>query len=410
MIVRRADAETHFLLRLAVTGALSLVVSAASADEARLYDIGGGFLAGAQLEAGAVYTNNYFYEANNGLSATGYRIQPEVSLQRRGSFVDASFGANLKQTSFDLPGSLDEYLDYGANGKLGWRPWAKQAFDLSGSFARGHDQPGLQRTETGGALLSSRDVDEWESSRVGLGYSYGSPSSSASNDLGVSFRKKEYVTNRADTQSLNYSGVSLSYLLTYAYSPRTALLFAVGHNSTDYEVSRLPSGNSRNGDELLLRTGLRWVASGKTSGSVLVGARSYSSEGRTKPSREGLSWRANVDWAASDTTTLRLTTSQNTTETFRFDTEYIDDRSVDLSWRQVWTQRLNTTLKAGYTNSEFVGTGRTDDIFDLSASAGYRLMRTVSLFGDYNYSKRESTEDPRAYTAPQISAGVRWTP
>lgn len=410
MIVRCADAGRRSLHRIALFGGLSLVANLSSAEEARLYDIGGGFLAGTQVDAGAIYANNYFYEPKNGLSAWGYRVQPEVVLQRRGAAVDLGLGANFKYSDYDLPGSLDQSFDYGANGKLGWRPWAKHSFDLSGGYSHGHDQPGLQRTEDGAALFSTGKLDEWDSSRVGLVYSYGSVSSPASNDLGVSYRKREYVTNRDFTRPLNYDGVSLSYLLTYAYSPRTALLFAAGHNSTDYEVSRLPSGNSRNGDELLLRTGMRWVATGKTAGSVLVGVRSYSSEGRTKPSREGLSWSGNLDWSPTDTTTLRLTTSQNTSETYNFNTEFIDNRSVDLSWRQVWSQRFNTTVKGGYTNSDFVGRGRTDETFDLTISAGYRLARTMSLYGDYSRNERQSNESVRDYLAPRFSAGFRWTP
>ena len=83
MISCRSDVRPLSFARSVFLGIASLLASPTWADEPRLYDIGAGFLAGAQLDAGAVYANNYFYEASDGLSASGYRIQPEVVLQRR---------------------------------------------------------------------------------------------------------------------------------------------------------------------------------------------------------------------------------------------------------------------------------------------------------------------------------------
>lgn len=409
MIVDRSNVRASALPGLLVIGTLSLVASPASAQQARLYQLGGGFLGGGKVEASVVRRENYFYESSGGISATGYRVRPEVMVNRAGSIATLALDAFLEHSRYDLPGTLDEYMDYGTNGSLSWRPLTKHGFELSAGYLRGHDQPGLLRTEEG-PQLNARDIDEWESTRLGLSYRYGSPSSLASNELSVGARSREYVSNRADTQLLNYDGVQLGYQLSYAYSPKTSVLFTVGHSSTNYEIGTLANGNSRDGNELAVRTGLRWVATGKTSGQILIGARSYSVDGRARPAREGFSWRANFDWSPLDTTTLRLSTSQSTTETFRNDTLFIDDRGLDASWRQVWSERFNTTLKAGYVNSDFVGTDRTDETFNLSAGASYLLLRTVNLFGEYVSQQRQSTRAGRDYTAPEARVGLRWTP
>lgn len=409
MIFRRSDVRVSGLFWSIAIGLLSLLANeATAADQPRLYEVGGGFLAGGQLEAGGVYRENFFYESRGGESATGYRIHPSVSLIRNGSEFGLAFDAEVDHASFDLPGDLDSYLEYGGSGRLNWRPLTKHGFELSSAYTRGHDQPGLLRTEDGPEF--GGEIDEWEQTRVGLNYRYGSPSSLASNDLSLGYRGREYVTNRDATQLLNYDAVQLGYGLAYAYSPKTSIVFNIGHSSTNYEVGTLPSGTRRDGNELTVRAGLRWVATGKTSGQVLVGARSYSVDGRGRPSREGFSWRANIDWAPLDTSTLRFSTSQSSSETFRGDTLFIDNHIYELSWRQVWTERLSTTLAGNYTDSEFVGSGRKDQTLNLSAGAAFVLMRTVSVFGEYYSRDRDSSLPNRDYDAPEVRVGLRWTP
>ena len=52
-----------------------------AAQDAR-YDLGGGFLGGAGLEASAIYRDNYFYERDGGVSAYGMRLRPQVGVGR----------------------------------------------------------------------------------------------------------------------------------------------------------------------------------------------------------------------------------------------------------------------------------------------------------------------------------------
>lgn len=396
---RHIHRVSALLLAVAVAGP-------AGAQDAR-YDLGGGFLGGLGVEASGIYRSNYFYEPSGGLSAYGMRVRPQVSLSRSASLGEIGLDAYVDHTRYDLPGNLDEYLDYGSSGRFDWRPLAKHGFELSGGYKRGHDQPGLVRTEDG-PQFGVGEVDEWDDTRVGLGYSYGSASASAGNKLSVGYRGREYVTNRAATRFLNYDVLQLGYQLSYAYSPKTSIVLTADHNSTDYEV-RGTGGASRNGNEFLVRTGLRWVATGKTSGQVLVGARSYSVDGRNRPSREGFSWRADVEWVPLAATTIRVTTGQTTTETYRTDTFFIDNRSINLSWRQFWTERLSTTGRFGYLHADFVGSNRTDESLDYAFTVGYTLLRQLDLFADYAVAERDSSRANLDFNAPAARIGLSWT-
>ena len=376
-----------------------------AAQDAR-YDLGGGFLGGAGLEASAIYRDNYFYERDGGVSAYGMRLRPQVGVGRSSTLGDLALEAYLDHTRYDLPGDLDEYLDFGGSGRFSMRPLTKHGFDFTGAYKRGHDQPGLVRTEDG-PQFGVGEIDEWDETRMGLAYSYGSPSASASNNLSVSYRGREYVTNRAATRFLNFDTLQLSYQLSYAYSPKTSIVFTADHTSTDYETRA--AGRSRDGDEILIRTGLRWLATGKTSGQFLFGARSYSVDERDRASRESLTWRADVEWVPLPATTIRLVTGQATTETYRNDTLFIDNRSASVSWRQFWTERVSSTARVGYLDADFVGTDRSDQSYDYSLTLAYVLLRQIDLFADYTESQRDSSRANLDFQAPQFRVGLNWT-
>lgn len=407
IVIRRRCAVSPRASFLAV--ALALLSLPAAAQDARLYQLGGGFLGGVAVEAGAVQMENFFYEADEGVSATGYRVRPSASLTRTDSVGSLRLDGFGEYSDYDLRGSLDSNLDYGGTVRYDWRPLTKHNFDLNGGYQRGHDPAGLVRTEQGTPLFDQGEVDEWDQTRLSLTYGYGSPASLARNELSVGIRNREYVTNRDATRFLNYDTQQLGYLLSYAYSPKTAILFVMAHNSTDYEIPVRASGN-RNLNEFGVRTGFRWVATAKTSGDVQVGLRSVSLDGRARPSRQTFAWRANFEWTPTARSTLRLSTGESTSETYRNDTLYIDNKNYALNWRQVWTSRFSTSLGANYTQSEFIGSSREDETINASAGFDYQVLAPVTVFGDYSSRNRESTVNGLDYDAPQIRLGVRWTP
>ncbi|WP_158608458.1 outer membrane beta-barrel protein [Stagnimonas aquatica] len=392
-----------------LAASLALVSLPALAQQPRLYQVGGGFLGGVTVEASAIQVENFFYEDSESVSANGYRVRPSASLTRTDSIGSLRLDGYGEYSDYDLRGSLDSNFDYGASARYDWRPLTKHSFDLAGGYQRGHDPAGLVRTEEGRPLFDQGEVDEWDQTRLSLTYGYGSPSSLARNELSVGVRNREYVTNRDATRFLNYDTLQLGYLLSYAYSPKTAFLFVLNNNAIDYEIPVRASGN-RNLNELAVRTGVRWVATAKTSGDVQVGVRSVSLDGRARPSRQAFAWRANLEWVPTARSTLRLSTGESTSETYRNDTLYIDNKSYSLSWRQSWTSRLDTSVSTSYVESEFVGSGRKDETVNANLGIDYQVLTPLTLFADLSSRNRESTFNGLDYDAPQVRLGVRWTP
>lgn len=372
------------------------------------YQLGGGFEGGAKLEASAVSVDNYFYQDTGTISASGYRIRPEVSVSRPGQSTQLSIGGFAENSEFDLPGELDNYLDYGATGDFGWRPYRRHAFDFSGVFRRGHDPSGLQRTEQG-PDFSVGEMDRWNQTSTYLLYRYGAPDSLASNTLRAGRTQRKYQTNRDDTVFLDFAVRELQYELAYEYSPRTALLFNIEQRATDYARSTLSSVGNRNGNELTLTSGLRWVATAKTSGDFRVGMRNYSFDGRQRPSRQSLAYRAVVRWNPSPLNAFRLAAGESSSETFRADTFFIQERKLDMGWDRNWSSRFSTAASVSYINSEFVGSRRKDDFYGFSLGFDYLVARQFTVFGQYLSRNRDSSFRTLDYDAPESKLGLRWT-
>ena len=372
------------------------------------YDLGGGFLGAASLETGAVHESNYFYEASNGISANGYSLKPMASLARNSETVQFKADTALDHTAFDFPGNLGTWTDYNAGGELGWQLAERHNLNFSGSFRHGHDAAGLRRTE-GVPDFSFGNLDQWDSGSGFLSYRYGSPGSLGASTLRVGAIDRHYLTNRSATVFLDYTTRYLDYEMAYAYSPRTAVLLYVGQVGTDYARPQAGGISNRNGSEFDVRTGLRWIATGKTSGEVQVGVRNYSLDGRERPSRQSTSFKAELNWEPTPIALIQLVASNATNETYRSDTYYIEETAVGLSWRQQWNLRFSTQLAARYSFSNFIGANRQDNFYGGDAGFDYRLVRHINTFGSVLMRSRQSNFSSRDYSAPEARLGIRWS-
>lgn len=376
----------------------------------RLHPFAGGFEGGVEVEAGGMHVQNFFYESGDGVDVLGYRARPSIVMARGGTEAQLQLGSYLESTNYDLPSPLRHHLDFGANAAFGWVPLSKHRFDLGTDFVHGHDQSGLVRSQSGDPDFSrSNEPDEWDNTKLNLGYRYGGPGALAVSAISLGHRQREYTNNRSRTRVLDFVTRTLGYELAYTYTPKTSFLFDVDHSATDYEVFS-PVIGSRNGDSISARVGLRWAATGKTSGDVRVGVRSYALDSRARPSSEALTWKINVDWAPTSLAQLKFAAGKAVSETFRDNALFIDTRTVDLSWRQKWSQRFSTQAGVAYVNSNFVGANRKDDNISANVGGDFLLLAGVAVFAGYSYRDRSSNEALRGFDHAEARFGVKWTP
>lgn len=372
------------------------------------YALGAGILGRASLEATAIQAENFFYDDQTRVSATGYQLKPDVSISRAGSISQIDLSGSLAQTRYDVPGELDESLDYSVEGNLRLQPLTRHRFDLAGKHTHGHDDAGLQRT-TSSVSFTSGVLDEWDQEDASLTYRFGAAEAVGSNTLRAAYVQRAYTTNRNSTRPLDFTGRELGYELAYEYSPKTAVVALAKYRETDFAQPVVNGLGNRNGNELTLRAGLRWFATAKTSGDVQLGVREYSIDSRSQRSIQTLSWQGDVSWKPTRASRFRLSTGRSTIETYFNQAYFVDERRVDLSWSQDWTSRFNTELLFNYSQNDFIGFDYEEERVVGRVAVQYLLLGGLRSFASYDIARREASAPGLDYDAPIFRAGLRWS-
>jgi hypothetical protein len=372
-----------------------------------------------QTELFTHYTDNAFFQLNSRDKddATGLFLRPSVS------YVSTSprlaFASNLNGTFaiFNLPGQVDDYNDFGGSAGVKWDASAINHLSLRGGLNRGHDLFGLERTAATGT--QNRSLDKWTQERYELLHILGSPRSRLTLETRLSSFSRTYYTNRVEavgcgTECLGFGVELLQMTGLYRYSPKTSfLLDALGANV--HMERDFPGVPSRNANEYILRGGVQWLATAKTSGDFRVGyvTRDFEAPGTAqfpRNTRNHLDWQISAKWAPANHTTFQLNTARQSVESYNT-SSFIETSSVGASWNEEWTARLRTGIGLRFLNADFIGTDRSDDIYEASATIDYLLNRRLALFGLYEYGGRRSVggSDDFSYDRSVVTAGIKVT-
>jgi hypothetical protein len=339
------------------------------------------------------------------------------------SYVNTSprlaFGSNLNGTFaiFDLPGQVDDYNDFGGVAGVKWDASAMNHFGLRAGLNRGHDLFGLERTAA--TATQNRSLDKWTQERYELTHTLGGARSHLALETQLSSYSRSYYTNRVQTvgcgtECLGYGIESLQMTGFYRYSPKTSFLLD-GIVANIHVERDFPGVPSRNANEYILRGGVRWLATAKTSGDFRVGyfTRDFEAPGTAQFPRgttNHLNWLISGKWAPATHTTFQLNTGRHSVESY--DTSaFIESSTVGAIWSEEWTARLRTGLDLRYINADFVGTDRSDDVYEARATMDYLLSRSLALFGIYEYGGRRSDGGSAdfSYDRSVVTAGIKVT-
>jgi hypothetical protein len=289
--------------------ALCFVAAAASAQE-----LGGG-RARASLVTSFFYTDNFYYEDVTSTNARGLLLRPQLAFVTQTSKLEIDLAAKGEAGMFSVPGEKDDYIDGTSLLAIAWTPTYRNRFALDGSLAHGHDPWGIARTE--GTPSALAEVDEWNERRGGARYRYGAPNARVNAEVGLRASEREYQTNRASTQFLDYDTTALDYAVSYNVTPKTAAVLGFTRTdidfSTPFDNNAGPGGtdlDTRSGTLYQVRTGARWLATAKTSGDVRVGYRQRTFAALSGDV-EGLDWSAGVQWSPTPPMLIELRTGRD---------------------------------------------------------------------------------------------------
>jgi len=358
----------------------------------------------ADLLASGVYTDNFYYGTGDEPqeAAFGAVVAPRAAYKATKGRFDLLATAGAELGAFNQE-PADDYEDASAGINTSWLATRRGRLDLRAGFERKHDPFGINRTED--ATVRDQDLDIWHAAQGGLLFHYGAPEATLNAEVGVSALEKSYQTNEAATRFLDYTGTSLQYTLFYNFSPKTAMLFDFVRADIQFDEP-FSAADARSGDEYRVRTGLKWLATGKTSGDLRVGVfrRQFDNSTATE---QGLDWQANVQWAPRARTLLDLEAARGSQESYRADTNVNVTRSVTARWKQYWSARLSSQLSLGQTTTNFVGIARKDTAYNVRLGLDYMLSQSLSAVMAAESFNRTSNEPTSEFDRISAFAGIR---
>jgi hypothetical protein len=359
----------------------------------------------ADVAASGVYTDNIYYNTGDEpqQAALGALVAPRAGYKATRGRLDLLATLSGEFATFDTDGGMDDYQDASAGISTSWLATRRGRLDLRAGFQRSHDPFGINRTED--ATVRDTELDVWHVMQAGGLFHYGAPEATLNAEVGFSASQKSYRTNTADTRFLDYSTTALQYTLYYNVSPKTALLFDFVRADIQFD-ERFSAADARSGDEYRVRTGVRWLATGKTSGDLRVGVYQREFEDSTVTER-GLDWYATLQWAPRARTLLELEAERASQESYRVDTGVNLTRSVTARWKQYWGARITSQLGVAHVATEFVGLGREDTAYNVRLGLDYRLRQSLSAVVAAESSNRTSNDPNSEFDRISASAGIR---
>lgn len=364
-------------------------------------DVGGGRWS-ANVRGTMIYTDNFFYEQDATQSASGWLLRPQLGYLTETARTRVELNSGAEYGSFNIPGSADDYLDGHADLEGGVQLSSNNRLQVTLGGKRGHDPFGLDRTES--ASPTTTDLDEWNEIRTGIRHRFGTAGAIMNTEFGADTRRRTYVSNRSATQFLDYDATTVDAALFYNVSAKTAALVDIA--STDYQFDyRFSGADNRSGRLLRSRVGVRWMATGKTSGDVRVGFRSRDFDSGDKS--EGLDWEAGVQWRPVWPALVRLSTGRTEMPSYLSGVRSIDVQYVSAEWEQPWTTRLRSRLGIRAIEADFLGTTRQDDTTNSHLEVEYRLTRRAAAVANLAVGSRDSSAAARDFDRFSSFVGVQ---
>lgn len=346
------------------------------------------------------FTDNRFRTPDNEVSETGVRFDPALIL----SYTPSAGSFNLGYKGQIDPVAEEDYEDreFFLTGDI--RPLLRHRFEFDARHQRDHDELGLARTQ-GIADPESLDLDEWDESGIHGQYTFGAPEARINLSVRGGLTDREYQTNRDATRFLDYKTTLVGGGLAYRVGTRTQLVLDYERSEYEYDTDFMPSFDSTLQRGLV---GVRWLATAKTTGEVLVGYFEREFDSNLRQNGDGVDWRAQLTWAPVTRTQFTFTTGRLIQETVLLGESFVNEQLYQIAWRQDWTSRFFSTLTGTQYQAKYEGISRDDDASKVLATLNYELSRKFTLKGGYEYTTRDSSDNLRDYDRNVLFQGFEF--
>ena len=103
----------------------------------------------------------------------------------------------------------------------------------------------------------------------------------------------------------------------------------------------------------------------------------------------GTGWEANISWKPLSYSKFDFYTTKSVNESTGLG-DFTLAKKYGASWTHAWDPRLTSIVSLSRNDDEFVGNVRNDNTDAYGLKLNYKLMRWLSVGGEYNFTTRDS--------------------
>lgn len=188
----------------------------------------------------------------------------------------------------------------------------------------------------------------------------------------------------------DYERFSQFVQLGYDVSPDTNVYIRGTLNQRKYDQQPPVVATDRDSDGYSVVGGAEFRVTNLVRGGVYAGYQEQSYDDPTLPEISGLSYGADLDWAATPLTTVRLEAAATIEETTTVGASGYMAQSVGLGVDHELTRDVIVGARASFGNNDYEGVGRSDDIIRAGVGVDYLINRNFSVGLAYDYTDRNS--------------------
>jgi hypothetical protein len=306
--------------------------------------------------------------------------------------------------------AIDNYSDHFISAQFDLYANERHRFEISSAYELGHDARGTVFSIGSGNQLST--PDEYAQTQVDGIYFFGAEEAMGRLELNINHTSLDYDINTPAYLIRDRNFLSAGGTFYYRVAPATDALIELRTTQINYDFAQDITNplDSRANSALI---GVRWNSTRNTTGFAKIGMQQKNFDSSLRPDFSGAEWNVGVDWTPMDRTFLRLSTARDTFET-NGEGNFIDNRSIALTWRHSWLERLRSELMLQYGTNTYEGNTdgfitRTDDVSGLSGSLDYDFRRWLTLQLGYQFEQRQSNRLAIDYDRHLLNLNIRVT-
>ncbi|MBC7621990.1 MAG: outer membrane beta-barrel protein [Aeromicrobium sp.] len=322
--------------------------------------------------------DNLFLTNTNKKASNTQVYNPGARLDIKGAASQFGLGYDLKAGKFSSS-SADDYTDYKLDAFGEFVPSSSMGLKLFGDYIGGHDPRGSTDRGIAGT------PDEFRSTSVNALFAYGANDAKGRIEVEAGTLDKRYQNNRATTLASDRNTDSIGGRFFFKVAPKTSLILEARQAKLDYKLST----SLQDSTETRYLAGVTWDATAATSGTVKVGQLKKDFKVASRKDFSGTGWEANISWKPLSYSKFDFYTTKSVNESTGLG-DFTLAKKYGAAWTHAWDPRLTSIVSLSRNDDEFVGNVRNDNTDAYGLKLNYKLMRWLSVGGEYNFTTRDS--------------------